>query len=93
MTFKEFKKQNNLKDFWLSFDWDIYCDIAEKAGYDPMNERMYNHYGDHPTYNVRKLSREFSISKSQVNRDLHNLRFIDDELYISCTHILKSHIK
>ena len=50
MTFKEFKKQNNLKDFWLSFDWDIYCDIAEKAGYDPMNERMYNHYGDHVNY-------------------------------------------
>lgn len=50
MTFKEFKKQNNLKDFWLSFDWDIYCDIAEKAGYDPMNECMYNHYGDHQTY-------------------------------------------
>ena len=48
---------------------------------------------DHPTYSVRKLSREFSISKSQVHRDLHNLRFIDDELYISCMHILNSHVK
>lgn len=50
MTFKEFKKQNNLKDFWLSFDWDIYCDMAERAGYDPTDTRMVDYYGGHQEY-------------------------------------------
>ena len=52
MTFKEFKKQNNLSKYGysLEFDWDIYCDIAERAGYDPTDERMENHYGDHQGY-------------------------------------------
>ena len=53
MTFKEFKikkKLNPTSGFCLSYDWDIFCDMAEAAGYDPYDDRMYNHYGDHETY-------------------------------------------
>ena len=46
---------------------------------------------DNPRDSVRKISKEFCVSKSQVHRDLHNLRFIDDDLYIQCMNILKKH--
>lgn len=53
MTFKEFKKQNNLNDksgFWLSYDWDIYCDMSERAGFDPTDGFMADYYEDHQVY-------------------------------------------
>lgn len=31
---------------------------------------------NNPKYSIRKLSKEFNISKSQVHRDLHNLKYI-----------------
>ena len=46
---------------------------------------------DDPSYSVRKLSKEFMISKSQVHRDLHNLRNIDDYSYVQVMNILKRH--
>lgn len=52
MTFKEFKKQNNLNPtsgFCLSFDYDIYCDMAEKAGYES-DGSMEDYYGGHRDY-------------------------------------------
>ena len=52
MTFKEFKKQHNLNPksgFCISFDYDIYCDMAERAGYEP-DGTMEDYYGGHVAY-------------------------------------------
>lgn len=46
---------------------------------------------DHPTLSIRKLSDEFCLSKSQVHRDLHDLKHDDDDLYVQCIHILHKH--
>lgn len=46
---------------------------------------------DHPKDSVRKIAREFCISKSQVHRDLHELEYIDDDLYVQCRNILRRH--
>lgn len=48
---------------------------------------------DHKSLTVRKLAEEFCISKSQVHRDLHRLRNLNDDLYIQCMTILKRHIR
>ena len=40
---------------------------------------------------IRKLAKEFAISKSQVHRDLHNLRKLNDDLYVQCRNILRRH--
>lgn len=48
---------------------------------------------DHPTDSVRKMAREFGISKSQIHRDLHELKNIDDDLYVQCRNILRRHKK
>ena len=45
---------------------------------------------DHPKDSVRKMAKEFCISKSQIHRDLHDLRNIDDDLYIRCRSILRN---
>lgn len=53
MTFKEFKKQyklNSTAGFCLSYDWDIYCDMAERAGFDPTDLKIADYYGDHQVY-------------------------------------------
>lgn len=53
MTFKEFKKQHNLSSqsgFAITCDWDIYCDMAEQAGYDPTDLHMQDYYGGHQGY-------------------------------------------
>lgn len=53
MTFKEFKKQRDLNSrsvFAITYDWDIYCDMAERAGYDPTDLRMQDYYGGHQGY-------------------------------------------
>lgn len=44
---------------------------------------------DNPQYSIRKLAYEHCMSKSQVHRDLHELRFIDDDLYCQVMRILK----
>lgn len=74
---------------------DYYVDYT----YD--NERTYNierrcveigvFLTDHKSSSVRKLAREFGISKSQVHRDLHRLRTLNDDLYVQCMNILKKH--
>ena len=46
---------------------------------------------DHPTDSIRKMAKEFGISKSQLHRDLHNLKHIDDDLYVQCKNILRRH--
>lgn len=46
---------------------------------------------DNPKDSIRKIAREFCISKSQLHRDLHELRNIDDDLYIQCKNILRRH--
>ncbi len=46
---------------------------------------------DNPNDSIRKLAREFDISKSQLHRDLHELRHIDDDLYVQCMNILRRH--
>lgn len=43
---------------------------------------------DNPGDSIRKMAREFMMSKSQVHRDLHYLRFIDDDLYCQVMKIL-----
>lgn len=44
---------------------------------------------DNPKDSIRKVAREFCISKSQLHRDLHELRNIDDDLYVQCRNIFK----
>lgn len=46
---------------------------------------------DHPKDSIRKIAREFCISKSQLHRDLHELKHIDDDLYVQCRNILRRH--
>ena len=46
---------------------------------------------DHPRLSIRKLAKEFNMSKSQVHRDLHSLRNTNDDLYVQCMNILKRH--
>jgi putative DeoR family transcriptional regulator (stage III sporulation protein D) len=40
---------------------------------------------------IRKCAKEFLMSKSQVHRDMHALRHINDDLYVQVKNILKSH--
>ena len=44
---------------------------------------------DNPKDSIRKIAREFNISKSQLHRDLHYLKHIDDDLYVQCMNILR----
>ena len=46
---------------------------------------------DNPKDSIRKMAREFGISKSQLHRDLHYLKHIDDDLYVQCRNILRRH--
>ena len=46
---------------------------------------------DNPKDSIRKMAKEFGISKSQIHRDLHELKNIDDDLYIQCMNILRRH--
>lgn len=48
---------------------------------------------DHPKDSIRKIAREFCVSKSQLHRDLHKLKYIDDDLYVQCRNILRRHRK
>lgn len=44
---------------------------------------------DHRDDSIRKIAKEFMLSKSQCHRDIHNLRCQDDELYIQCINVLR----
>lgn len=44
---------------------------------------------DYPKMSIRQIAREQMMSKSQVHRDLHELRFIDDDMYCQCMNILR----
>lgn len=46
---------------------------------------------DHPKDSIRKVAQEFCISKSQLHRDLHYLRHIDDDLYVQCKNVIRRH--
>lgn len=46
---------------------------------------------DNPKDSIRKMAREFGISKSQLHRDLYALKHIDDDLYVQCRNILRRH--
>lgn len=46
---------------------------------------------DNPKDSIRKMAKEFCISKSQLHRDLHELINIDDDLYVQCRNILRRH--
>jgi putative DeoR family transcriptional regulator (stage III sporulation protein D) len=46
---------------------------------------------DNTYYSIRGLAKEFMISKSQVHRDLHELKHIDDDLYVQVKNILRKH--
>ena len=46
---------------------------------------------DHPSDGIRKVAREFGISKSQLHRDLHKVKDMDDYLYVQCRNILRRH--
>ena len=43
---------------------------------------------DHPSSSIRKIAREFGVSKSQLHRDIHALKNIDDDMYVQCKNIL-----
>lgn len=42
---------------------------------------------------IRTCAKHVLMSKSQVHRDLHALRHIDDDRYVQVKNILKSHMK
>jgi len=46
---------------------------------------------DNNNYSIRGIAREFMISKSQVHRDLHQLKHMDDDLYVQVKNILRKH--
>ena len=46
---------------------------------------------DNPKQSIRDIAKEFDISKSQLHRDLHKLKHIDDDLYVQCKNILRRH--
>lgn len=46
---------------------------------------------DNPKDSIRKVAREFGVSKSQLHRDLSELKHIDDDLFVQCMRILRSH--
>lgn len=46
---------------------------------------------DHQKDSIRKIAIEFRISKSQLHRDLHELMYIDDDMYVQVMRILKLH--
>lgn len=46
---------------------------------------------DNPKDSIRKMAREFGMSKSQLHRDIHYLKHIDDDLYVQCRNILRRH--
>lgn len=46
---------------------------------------------DNRNGSIRKIAREFCISKSQLHRDLHELKNIDDDLYVQCRNLLRKH--
>lgn len=49
MTYRELKPL--LRGlYYVNFDYDILCDFAEKAGFNLMNERIFEHYGPHEAY-------------------------------------------
>lgn len=48
---------------------------------------------DNTYYSIRGLAKEFMISKSQVHRDLHELKHIDDDLYVQVKNILRKHTR
>lgn len=50
-----------------------------------------NYLLDHRSFGVRRIAKEFCIEKSQVYRDLQDLRYIDDDLYVQCKIILRKH--
>lgn len=50
-----------------------------------------NYLLDHRNYGVRMIAKEFMLGKSTVHQDLHDLRYIDDDLYVQCTNILRKH--
>lgn len=50
-----------------------------------------NYLLDHRDYGVRKIAKEFMLGKSTVHQDLHDLKYIDDDLYVQCMNVLKRH--
>lgn len=50
-----------------------------------------NYLLDHRNYGVRMIAKEFMLGKSTVHQDLHDLRYIDDDLYVQCMNILRKH--
>lgn len=46
---------------------------------------------DHQRDSIRDIAKEFMISKSQIHADLHDLKYIDDDLYVRCMKVLKRH--
>lgn len=46
---------------------------------------------DHPNDSIRDIAKEFLMSKSQIHVDLHDLRYIDNGMYIQCMRILQRH--
>lgn len=48
---------------------------------------------DHPKDTIRRIAKEFCIGKSQVHRDLHYMKYIDDDIYVQCMKILSGRRK
>ena len=46
---------------------------------------------DHPKDSIRKTAENFCISKSQLHRDIHALKDIDNDLYVRCMILLRGH--
>lgn len=84
MTFKEFKKTHELtNNYYLSFDWNILCDIAERVGYDPTDDKIVNYYGDHLTYLENVYNIDIWHTYISINDpDLQTLEQSSDEAFL-----------
>lgn len=46
---------------------------------------------DHKSHSIRHIAKEFGMGKSQVHRDIHRLKHLNDDLYVQCKTVLKKH--
>ncbi|MEG1636096.1 MAG: sporulation transcriptional regulator SpoIIID [Cellulosilyticaceae bacterium] len=43
-------------------------------------------------HTIRQCAEKFCFSKSTVHRDMHNMKFIDDALYVQVMNIFRRHL-
>lgn len=83
-----------LKD--LDDEYELYTDgcgqsrMISKKEHDMIE--IANYLISYPRKSIREIARDQGIPKSTIYQWItHDLKFIDDELYQSCKHVLETH--